>query len=117
MKSTLVSLLLAGVATATVPALSGCTGTGRAYVVADYEDRPPPMREEYVSARPGFVWVHGNWHRDDGRWRWHAGHWERQRAGYVWRDGRWTRNGRNWVWIRGTWQPRGEVVIRGRGRF
>ncbi|NVB77880.1 MAG: BcpO-related WXXGXW repeat protein [Kofleriaceae bacterium] len=118
MKSKLVSLLLAGAAAASVPALSACAGSGRAYVVADsgYDDAPPPLREEYVAVRPGFVWVHGNWERDRGRWHWRNGHYERERVGHVWRDGRWTRNGRNWVWVRGTWQPRGEIVIRGRVR-
>jgi hypothetical protein len=109
--------LLAGAAAASVPALTACTGTGRAYVVADYEDPPPPLREEYVAYRPGFVWVHGNWERHHNRWQWRGGHYERERSGYVWRDGHWTRNGRNWVWIRGTWQPRGQIVIRGRGRL
>lgn len=67
--------------------------------------------------RPGYVWVHGNWDRDNGRWRWRNGYYERERSGYVWTDGRWSRSGRNWVWVNGTWRPRGEVVIRGRARF
>lgn len=117
MSSKLLSLLLAGAAAVSVPAVSACTGTGRTFVVADTGfNAPPPLRQERVAVRPGFVWAHGNWERDRGRWRWRNGHYERQRVGQVWRDGRWTRRGRNWVWVGGTWQPRGDVVIRGRRR-
>lgn len=116
MKSKLISLLLAGAAAATVPA---CMGTTHGYVaVESYEEAPPPLREEYVSYRPGYVWIHGNWQRGYGnRWQWQNGYYVRERAGYVYQDGYWQRRNRGYVYIRGSWRPHGQVVIRDHRRF
>ncbi len=93
----LVSLLLVG----------ACATEG--YIVAD---SPPAAREETAAYRPGYVFVHGHWNRDRGRWRWHDGSYERERAGFVYIEGRWQRNGRGHVWIDGGWRRRDGVVIR-----
>jgi hypothetical protein len=111
----LLGLLLAGTTLAAVP---GCASSGRAVVVASYEDPPPPPREEYVTHRPGYVWIHGSWVRDaNDQWRWRSGYFVRERPGYVYVPGRWVRNNRQYIWIDGGWRAEGEVVIRGRGRY
>ena len=114
--NTLLSIVLASTAAATV---TGCTGSGRAVVVAStYEEPPPPMRQEYVVHRQGYVWVHGNWVRDyNNRWRWQSGYYVRERPGYVYQPGRWERRHRNYVWVDGGWRTQGSVVIRGRVRY
>ncbi|HEY5922552.1 MAG TPA: hypothetical protein VIV11_12815, partial [Kofleriaceae bacterium] len=90
--NTLLSIVLAGTAAATLPA---CSASGRAVVVAEYEEPPPPMRQEYVVQRAGYVWVHGNWVRDyNNRWRWQNGYYVRERPGYAYQPGRWVRQGR-----------------------
>lgn len=112
MKTKLLGVLLAGATAAMVPA---CATSSRGYVVATYEEPPPPMREEYVSYRPGYVWVHGNWLRDaNNRWRWRSGYHMREQPGYVWVDGHWAHNGRNYFWVDGGWRSHGSVVIRSR---
>ena len=88
---------------------TGCYGSGAAYIAYD---QPPPPREEIVVFRPGFVWVHGQWQRDNDRWRWRSGYYERERPGYVFVEGRWERQGNTYVWIDGAWRGRGHVVIR-----
>lgn len=111
LRTTIIGLCLAGASALAVP---GC-GTGGGYVVATYEEPPPAARAEYVTYRPGYVWVHGRWTRDYyGRWRWQSGHYERERSGYVYMPGHWERSGRHYTWIEGRWMPRGSVVIRGR---
>lgn len=102
------ALLVAGTAFA-APAMTGCFGSGEAYVV---EDAPPPPREEVVVARPGYVWIHGHWTRPGGHWLWRNGYYERERPSYVYVEGRWQRRGRGHVWVEGSWRPRGSVVIR-----
>jgi len=113
----LISLLIAGTAAASVPA-AGCYGTSSGYVVATYEEPPPPIRQEYVVYRPGFVWIHGNWRRDYGdRWRWQSGYYVRERPGYVYAPGRWERRGRSYYWVDGGWRSQtaraqGGVIVR-----
>ena len=110
--SKLLGLLLAGATAATIPA---CSGSTRVVAVARYEEPPPPMREEYVTYRPGYVWVHGNWYRGyDNRWAWRSGYYVRERPGYVYAPGRWERRGRQYIWIDGGWRASGSVVIRRR---
>lgn len=87
--------------------LVGCAGT--AYVTAS---DPPPPREEVVTVRPGYVFVHGHWDRDHGSWRWREGHYERERANQRWVDGRWQRNGNQHVWVEGHWTTSGGVSVR-----
>src|SRR5262245_30874515 len=100
------------VASATATLVPACATTGHATIVA-YEEPPPPLREEVVVYRPGFVWVHGNWARDyEGRWRWNGGYYVDERPGYVYMPGRWERRGRNYAWVGGTWRASGGVVIR-----
>ena len=113
----LIGLLIAGTTVATLPACGSSSGS--AYVVATtYEEPPPPPREEYVSYRPGYVWVHGNWVRDyNNRWRWQSGYFVRERPGYVYVPGRWEREGRRYIWIDGGWRTQGSIVIRGRTQY
>jgi hypothetical protein len=83
-----------------LPAL-GCYGTGSAYVAYD---EPPAPREEVIVTRPGFIFVHGHWLREGGRWRWHGGYYERERHGYAYREGRWEHHGNRHVWVEGGWR-------------
>lgn len=108
----LVGLLVAGCTAIAVPA---CTTTGRAGVYYAYDEPPPPLREETVVYRPGFVWVHGNWNRDnDNRWAWRSGYYVRERPGYSYEPGRWEHRSGRYEWRDGTWRARGGVVIRRR---
>jgi len=66
-----------------------------------------PAREEVVVARPGFVFIHGHWMREGGRWRWHDGSYVRERPGYSYEEGRWDHRGGRRVWIEGHWRSRG----------
>lgn len=79
----------------------------RATVVVEVEEAPPQPQVWVTEVRPGFVFVQGRWHRQGGRWVWHAGHWERVRANQVWVDGRWERRGRGHVWVEGRWETGG----------
>ncbi|HUJ62024.1 MAG TPA: YXWGXW repeat-containing protein [Kofleriaceae bacterium] len=100
-KTLLSAALIAGMALSSVPML-GCAGeAGIAY------DTPPPLREETVTYRPGYVWIHGRWDRDNGRWAWRGGHYERERAGKMYVEGRWRRDHDHYVWVNGTWRDRG----------
>ena len=112
----LLGLMLTGATALTVPA---CAGSGRATIVAtSYEEPPPAPRAEYVSYRPGYVWVQGHWMRDyNGRYRWQSGYFVRERPGYVYAPGRWERRGRQYHWVDGGWQTQSSVSIRGRVNF
>ncbi|MEO6773761.1 MAG: hypothetical protein ABI467_12205 [Kofleriaceae bacterium] len=101
------SIALAAALVSGVAILPGCAG--EAYVVTS---DPPPMRAEVVTVRPGFIYVHGNWHREGSNWRWHAGHYERARANQRYVDSRWERHGNRRVWVEGGWRAEGGVTVR-----
>jgi hypothetical protein len=106
--SKLISWLLAGAAAAAVPACAA----GGGYVTATYAT-PPAPRAEYVTYRPGYIWVHGHWRRDvNGRWYWQDGYYVRERPGYVYVPGHWERRGNHYVWREGGWYSRGRVTVR-----
>jgi hypothetical protein len=99
----LTSLLLAAATTlgsGAAVTLTGCAGEGSIVV----EDEPPAPREEVVETRPGFIFVHGHWDRDGGRWAWRAGRYERERVGHTYVQGHWERRGKGHVWIEGGWR-------------
>ena len=108
LRDMLAALLVAGAAM-TVPAMAGCYATGDAYVV---DEAPPPVREEVVVARPGFIWIHGHWTRPGGHWAWRGGYYERERPNQVYVEGRWERRGRGHVWVDGGWRARAHVTVR-----
>jgi hypothetical protein len=108
LRDMLAALLVAGAAL-TAPAMTGCYASGGAYMV---EDEPPPVREEVVVSRPGFVWIHGHWDRPGGHWLWRGGYYERERPNQVYVEGRWERRGRGHVWVGGGWRARANVVVR-----
>jgi hypothetical protein len=105
----LASLLVAGAALATVPAMTGCFAAEGVYVV---EDAPPPPREEVVITKPGYVWVHGRWTHPGRHWSWQGGHYEAARPEQTYVDGRWERRDGGHVWVAGTWHARSSVVLR-----
>ncbi len=102
MKSKLLAAVLAAGASF-APMSLGCYGSAE-YVA--YDD-PPPPREEVVVARPGFVFIHGRWQRESGRWRWQSGSYVRERPGFTFEEGRWDHHGNRRVWIEGRWRSRG----------
>jgi hypothetical protein len=103
------SIALAAALVTGAALVPGCYATGSAYVV---DEEPPAPREEVVVSRPGFLYVHGNWHRDGGRWAWHEGHYERERAGHRYVEGRWERRGNRRIWVDGGWRTEGGVTVR-----
>jgi hypothetical protein len=102
-------LLLAGT-------LGACTvhGTARGGYygpsagVVVYEEPPPPPRRTIVY-RPGYVWIEGRYHYNNGRYVWHDGRYERERHGYHYRPGRWQRSGRGHVYVEGRWEAGGST--------
>jgi hypothetical protein len=96
-------------AAALVAGVMACAGSTR--TVVRYRE-PPPARDEVITYRPGYFWVHGRWAYDRGRWGWRGGYYEPERRGQVWTDGHWERRGGDYVWVDGGWRVRGGVVIR-----
>jgi hypothetical protein len=73
-------------------------------VVVIAPSAPPPVRYEAVpAARVGYVWDHGHWRWDHGRYVWAAGHWQAERVGYHWVPGHWVSHGPNYHWVQGHW--------------
>ncbi len=65
-------------------------------VVVIAPSAPPAVRYEAVPApRVGYVWDHGHWRWDHGRYVWAAGHWQAERVGYHWVPGHWVARGAN----------------------
>lgn len=64
---------------------------------------PPPPRAEKVDARPGFVWIPGEWDWRDDNWEWVPGHFERERAGKRWNPSRWEQRDGKWARLEGGW--------------
>ena len=104
------SIALAAMLGSGMAVMPACMGTGNAYIV---EDEPPAAHEEIVVTRPGFLYVHGNWRREGGRWAWNDGHYERERANQRYVEGRWQRRGpRQHIWVQGGWRSEGGVSVR-----
>ena len=103
----LIFALALGTGAAILPSCYATADTG--YVT---EESPPAPQYETVEVRPGFVFVHGHWSRDHGRWAWQTGRYERERHGYRFVDGRWERRGNRHVWVDGQWRAEGGVVVR-----
>jgi len=101
----LAAALVSGVAI--LPVMTGCAG--EAYVVSD---DPPPPREEVVTVRPGYIYVHGSWRREGSNWRWHEGHYEAERPHHRYVEGRWERRGDRRIWVEGGWRSEGGVSVR-----
>jgi hypothetical protein len=73
-------------------------------VVVIAPSAPPAVRYEAVPApRVGYVWDHGHWRWDHGRYVWAAGHWQAERVGYHWMPGHWVAHGPNYHWVQGHW--------------
>jgi hypothetical protein len=65
---------------------------------------PPALRVETVpEARPGYVWVDGNWGWAHSKYNWHHGHWVRERHGYHYVPARWERDGHRWRYYDSRW--------------
>lgn len=99
-----VMLFLLAMGAPIAPALTTGCAAEAGYVATD--DPPAPV-EENVAVRPGFIWVHGHYARESGRWHWHGGYYERERPNQVYVEGRWERRGTQRVWINGGWRSRG----------
>jgi hypothetical protein len=85
-------------------ALAGVGANAHARTVIYANVEPPAMRVETVpAARPGYVWVGGNWGYTHHKYRWHGGHWVRARHGYHYAPARWERDGNRWRYYDGRW--------------
>ena len=68
---------------------------------------PPPVVEQQVLARPGYVWIPGH-HRWDGhKFWWVYGYWSRPPYyGAEYYPGHWSNHGGGiYVWVNGHWAP------------
>jgi hypothetical protein len=75
--------------------------------------RPPALRHERRSARPGsdYIWVGGFWHPDGGRWGWVPGRWDRPAvANAYWIPARYIRTSRGTIYEPGHWSHQQVVV-------
>ncbi len=68
--------------------------------------RPPPLRVERRSPRPGdgYLWVQGQWNWDGDRWDWVPGRWDRPAvAEAYWIPARYIRTSRGTIYEPGHW--------------
>jgi hypothetical protein len=75
--------------------------------------RPPALRHERRSHRPGrdYVWVSGFWHWGGGRWDWVPGRWERPVAPQAyWIAPRYVRSDRGYIYEPGHWSTQTVIV-------
>lgn len=83
----------------TITTIISCSG-GSELVVSSRYDRPYYNRP---MARPGYVWIEGDWIARGGRYYWREGHWAR-RNNRVWIQGDWQPRGNGYYWRRGHWR-------------
>jgi hypothetical protein len=91
------------------------------YIEGDWDDeavvksrpkrRPPPVRVENYTRKPGNVWIGGRWEWQDGRWDWIAGRYEPEVKGRRYRPGRWQQSGEEFVFVDGGWDEAAAVPI------
>lgn len=76
---------------------------------------PPSASVCFFEDKPGHVWVHGRWARQEGQWVWQPGYHEPARPGMVWMNGFWDRQDGTFVWVDGKWAParEGQVFVPG----
>jgi len=67
-------------------------------------DEPPPVREEHVVVRRGYVWDGGHYGWRHRRYVWTRGHYVHERRGYGWAPGRWQRHEDHYDWHAGGWR-------------
>ena len=75
--------------------------------------RPPPLRVERRSPRPGdgYLWVQGQWNWDGDRWDWVPGRWDRPAvAEAYWIPARYIRTSRGTIYEPGHWSNQQVVV-------
>src|SRR5215212_129320 len=61
----------------------------RTVVVVRPTVAPPPIREERIVVKPGYVWIRGHWDWQNGQYAWVGGRYEAVRTGKRWREPRW----------------------------
>ena len=73
----------------------------------------PKVANEVISASPGeeWTWVKGHWTWDGGKYIWKRGMYVQKRKGFIWMDGEWERNQRSgwWKYNEGYWQKDSEA--------
>lgn len=73
----------------------------------------PKEKTEVIPASPGegWSWVKAHWAWDGGRYKWKKGMYVETRKGYVWVDGEWERNQKSgwWKYNPGYWQKETEA--------
>ena len=95
-------VLALGLALVLAPLL-GCGVHAQGYPYGVFQ-APPPPHVEVVDARPGYIWVNGEWSWSKGEWHWQGGHYEAKRPGKVWEQGQWEKRGKGaWFWREGNW--------------
>lgn len=74
-------------------------------VVEVIAPQPPPPRivEEVPPPRHGYVWVHGYWRWESGRYVAVAGHWREARPGYHYQHPHWEQRNDGWHFHVGVW--------------
>lgn len=98
-----VRLFVSALIGATLTITPACVVRARSPVWVVDVAPPPPRSTGVMVARPGHVWIEGNWAWVDGRWFWQQGRWERERMGHVWLPGAWIHASGRWHWRAGRW--------------
>lgn len=64
-----------------------------------------------VSPGEGWSWVKAHWAWDGGKYKWKKGMYVETRKGYIWMDGEWERNQKSgwWKYNPGYWQKASEL--------
>ena len=98
---------LAGLALSSlgISALAAPTAQAAVLIIHAGQSEPPPMREERVVERRGYVWDGGHYGWRHHRYAWTRGHYLHQRRGHEWAPGRWERHEDHYDWHHGEWRP------------
>jgi len=86
-----------------ISALASPTAQAAVLIIHAGRNEPPPVREERVVVRRGYVWDGGHYGWRHHRYVWARGHYMHERRGHEWAPGRWERHQDHYDWRDGEW--------------